>query len=400
MTDGSDRPTSVTKRAVDFLAALDMPLHHDFSLPFQFKERMFHLLSGVKGIDFQEVVTYLEKRSPPLMFEYTGYDTPGVEVKTIDKIKGIFLMINPDPRGFDVIPPESMVICHHKISIYKTKTFQDIISFCLENKINVYNYHLAWDIMIDGIGDAFMHFLGYDKDEVEKKTLVYKGIEIPRLGSIIKEKVILTRLITKLNQLNVRPSVVISPESENTTVGYIPGGGFVDQMMIDMASAGVDVLISSDPLWVHEILARELGITMVSINHYTSERYGLDNMQNLLSKQFPETPTIVLEETDNVKAKTELLIQDLIDIALQDGYIAEKENIIITTTKKMINSFINEYNEAWKDKFITNEERNRLSQLWNMIYTETAKAAGRSFLLSFEERNLLNHLSRNIKDLD
>ncbi len=400
MKDGSDRSTSVIKRAVDFLETLDIPLHHDFSLPFQFKERMFHLLSGVKYLDFQEVVSYLEKRSPPLMFEYTGYDIPGVEVKTVDKIKGIFLMINPDPRGFDVIPPESMVICHHKISVYKTKTFQDLISFCLENKINVYNYHLAWDIMEDGIGDSFLSYLGYQKDKVEKKTLVYKGIEIPRLGCIIQEKVILTRLITKLNQLNVRPSVVISPKSENTTVGYIPGGGFVDQMMIDMASAGVDVLISSDPLWVHEILARELGITMISINHYTSERYGLDNMQNLLSKQFPETPTIVLEETDNIKAKTELLIQDLIEIALQDGYIAEKENKIITTTKKMIDSFISEYNEAWKDKFITNEERGRLSQLWNMIYTETAKAAGRSFLLSFEEKNLLNHLSRKIKDLD
>ena len=166
-----------------------MPLHNDFSLPFQFKERMFHLLSGVKGIDFQEVVNYLEKRSPPLMFEYTGYETPGIEVRTVDKIKGIFLIINPDPRAFDVIPPDSMVICHHKISIYKNKTFQDIISFCLENKINVYNYHMAWDIMIDGIADAFMYFLGYNKDEVEKKTLVYKGIEIPRLGSIIKERV-------------------------------------------------------------------------------------------------------------------------------------------------------------------------------------------------------------------
>ena len=123
-------------------------------------------------------------------------------------------------------------------------------------------------------------------------------------------------------------------------------------------------------------------------------------MQNLLSKQFPGTPTIVLEETDNIKAKTELLIKDLIDIALLDGYIAEKENIIITTTKKMVDGFIDEYNEAWKDKFITNEERNRLSQLWNMIYTETAKTAGRSFFLSFEEKNLLNHLSRKIKDLD
>jgi putative NIF3 family GTP cyclohydrolase 1 type 2 len=400
MTERAEKSTSIDKRAVDFLKAREMSIHHDFSLPFQFKERMFHLLSGVKGIDFQEVVNYLEKRSPPLMFEYAGYDIPGVEVKTVDKIKGIFLMINPDPRAFDVIPPESMVICHHKISVYKNETFQSIISFCLENRINVYNYHLSWDIMNDGIGDAFMHFLGYDKEQVEKKTLVYKDIEIPRLGSIVKEKISLSRLITKLNQLNVKPSVVISPESENTTVGYIPGGGFVDQMMIDMANAGVDVLISSDPLWVQEILARELGITMVSIDHYNSERYGLDNMQNLLSNQFPETPTIVLEETDNIKAKTELLIHDLLYIALQDGYIAEKENIIITKTKEMVDNFIDEYNEAWKDKYITSEERSRLSQLWNMIYTETAKAAGRSFLLSFEEKNLLNHLSRIIKNLD
>jgi hypothetical protein len=74
----------------------------------------------VKGIDFQEVVNYLEKRSPPLMFEYTGYETPGIEVRTVDKIKGIFLMINPDPRAFDVIPPDSMVICHHKISVIRS----------------------------------------------------------------------------------------------------------------------------------------------------------------------------------------------------------------------------------------------------------------------------------------
>jgi putative NIF3 family GTP cyclohydrolase 1 type 2 len=361
---------------------------------------MFHLIGQKKSIDYQKVVNFLEKRSPPLKFEYKGYDNPGVELKVVDKIKGIFLMINPDPRVFDVIPPDAMVICHHKISVYKNKTFQDILSYSRENKINVYNYHLAWDIMEDGIGDAFMYFLGYDKDKVEKKTLVYKSTEIPRLGSIIKEKVSLSKIITKLYKLNVMPSVVISPESENTTVGYIPGGGFVDQMMIDMASAGVDVLISSDPLWVHEILARELGLTMVSINHYASERYGLDNMQSILSKQFPKTPAIVLEETNNIHAKTELIIQDLIEIALQDSFIAENENAIITTTSKMINSFINEYNKAWKDKFITNEERSNLSRLWNMIYTETAKIVGANSQLSFEEMNLLDHLSRKIKDLD
>ena len=393
MIDGSQRNLDFSEKIVQ-----DLPHSYDFSLPFQFKERMFHLIGQSKEEDFQEVVSFLENRSPPLKFEYVGYDNPGVEVKAVDKIKGIFLMINPDPRAFDVIPPESMVICHHKISVYKNKAFQDILSYSNENKINVYNYHLAWDIMEDGIGDAFMLFLGYDRDKVEKQTLVYKGVEIPRLGSIIKEKVSLTDIITKLYRLNVRPSVVVSPESKNSTVGYIPGGGF--DMMVEMTNAGVDVLISSDPLWPHEILARELGVTIISINHYESERYGLDNMQNILSQQFPEIPAIVLEETNNIRAKTDLLIHELVDIALQDGYFAENENTIIATTNKMINRFIDEYNEAWEDKFITHEERDNLSRSWNMIYTETAKVVEANSQPSFEEMNLLCHLSRRIKDLE
>ncbi|MFW9998338.1 MAG: Nif3-like dinuclear metal center hexameric protein, partial [Candidatus Odinarchaeota archaeon] len=185
---------------------------------------------------------------------------------------------------------------------------------------------------------------------------------------------------------------------KNTTVGYIPGGGFIDQMMIDMADAGVDVLISSDPLWVSEILARELKITLVSINHYDSERYGLDNMQSILSKQFYETPVVVLEETNNIRAKIEIIIQDLIDIASQDGYINEEENLIIVTANKMINGFMEEYNKAWRKKFITNDERSKLSRLWNMIYTETVKVANKDSQLSFEEMNLLNHLFMRIKD--
>ncbi len=96
----------------------------------------------------------------PLKFEYLGYDKTGVEVNIVDKIKDIFLMINPDARVFDVIPSETMVICHHKISVYKNRTFQDILSYSKENKINVYNYHPAWDIMEDGIVRLSCIFLG------------------------------------------------------------------------------------------------------------------------------------------------------------------------------------------------------------------------------------------------
>ncbi|MFW9995102.1 MAG: Nif3-like dinuclear metal center hexameric protein, partial [Candidatus Odinarchaeota archaeon] len=155
---------------------------------------MYDLINQMKGTSFEKVISFLESRSPPLSFEYEGYDRPGIELKVAEKIKGIFLMINPDPRAFEVIPPESMVICHHKISVYNNGIFQNILSSSKENRINIYNYHLAWDIMEDGIGDTFLYFLGYDKSEVEKKTLTYKNTKIPRLGSIIKENVPLSSI--------------------------------------------------------------------------------------------------------------------------------------------------------------------------------------------------------------
>ncbi|MHA2279140.1 MAG: hypothetical protein ACXAC2_25450, partial [Candidatus Kariarchaeaceae archaeon] len=90
MTDESNRFEGATREAVDFLQSVDMPHYYDFSLPFQFKERMFHLIGQKKSIDYKKVVNFLEKRSTPLKFEYKGYDNPGVELKVVDKIKGIF----------------------------------------------------------------------------------------------------------------------------------------------------------------------------------------------------------------------------------------------------------------------------------------------------------------------
>ena len=61
------------------------------------------------------------------------------------------------------------------------------------------------------------------------------------------------------------------------------------------------MLISSDPNWVVEIIARELGMTLIAIDHYTSERYGLQAMQQILTTAFPKTPTIILENVDSIQ---------------------------------------------------------------------------------------------------
>ncbi|MFQ5979658.1 MAG: Nif3-like dinuclear metal center hexameric protein [Candidatus Heimdallarchaeota archaeon] len=265
-----------------------------------------HELSHKEFIPSCDVVELLENRSPIYEFEYSHIDddlsiSVGYEVKTVEDINSIYLMINPDPRNVALVPSNSLVISHHKIRAYNNWIYNEMINRARINQFNIYNFHLAWDSMIDGIGDSFLLHLGIPRNQIQKVDLTYKGVNIPRLGSIISSSIPLEDIITQLNALNVNPSVIINPQCQNSKIGYIPGGGFVDDMIIQMANYGADVLISSDPNWVVEIIARELGMTLIAIDHYTSERYGLQAMQQLLITAFPKTPTIILENVDSVQ---------------------------------------------------------------------------------------------------
>ncbi len=155
--------------------------------------------------------------------------------------------------------------------------------------------------MEGGIRDSFLIDFGLSHHEFEKVDLTYRGNLIPHLGTIFKRRISLEDLIARLYLMNVRPSIIINPQCQTSRIGYIPGGGFVDNMVIEMADLGVDILISSDHNWVVETVARELGMTLVEIDHYHSERHGLRTMKNLLESSFPGTPISILENVEGIQ---------------------------------------------------------------------------------------------------
>ncbi|MHA2359712.1 MAG: Nif3-like dinuclear metal center hexameric protein [Candidatus Thorarchaeota archaeon] len=246
------------------------------------------------------VVDFLENRTQIYDFDHLGY-----ECKTVDQVSGIYLMINPDPLNFAHVLENSIVICHHKISTHDNRIYREMLDQARERKFNIFNIHLGWDIMPDGIGDSFLLHFGLARDEFQKVDLTYRGHKISNLGAIINRPFSIDEIVQKLYSMNVFPSVSINPQCNSTKVGYIPGGGFTDQMIIEMADMGVDVLISSDQNWVVETVARECGMTLIEIDHYVSERYGLQSMKKLLSSEFPGTPVYIFENIDNIQCDSD-----------------------------------------------------------------------------------------------
>ncbi|MFW9803381.1 MAG: Nif3-like dinuclear metal center hexameric protein [Candidatus Thorarchaeota archaeon] len=242
------------------------------------------------------VIEFLEAHTVMLEFDYIGY-----EVRTVDYISGVFLMINPDPRNLAHVPENSLVISHHKISTHNNRIYAEMLDLAKRTGFNIYNFHLAWDIMEGGIRDSFLSNFGLTTHEYENIDLTYRSVLIPQLGAIFKRRMSIEEITTKLILMNVRPTVIINPQCKTSTIGYIPGGGFVDNMVIEMADYGVDVLISSDHNWVVETVARELGMTLIEIDHYQSERHGLTTMKTLLESSFPKTPINILENMHDMQ---------------------------------------------------------------------------------------------------
>jgi len=269
-------------------------------------------LSPKHAIPSDTVVEFLENRTQIFNFDYLGY-----EVKSVDLINSIHLMINPDPINLGQVPAGGLVICHHKISTHPNRIYEAMLDQARETGFNIYNIHLGWDIMEGGIGDSFLAHLGLSRAMYQKVNLTYRGHNIPQLGAIINPGIPLNQILVQLDSLNVFPTVIINPRCQASRIGYIPGGGFVETMVVEMADYGVDILISSDLTFVVETLARELGMTLIEIDHYNSERYGLYSMQRMLSTAFPDLPVTILENIESIQCSCKECFCNEMEIAMK-----------------------------------------------------------------------------------
>ncbi|MHA1977710.1 MAG: Nif3-like dinuclear metal center hexameric protein [Candidatus Hodarchaeales archaeon] len=276
------------------------------SPPISYINQDIHFIGlSKKFIQSDNIIGFLEKKSPLYEFEYSHIKRDnsrislGYETKTVNEVNAIYLMISPNPKIMAQVPSDSLIISHHKISCYTNRIHRGMLDLAQKNQFNIYNFHLAWDVMEGGIGDSFLYRLGLKSNEFEKIDLTYKETTVHGLGAILKRKYNLEEITSKLQKANVKPSVIFNKHCKPSKIGYIPGGGFMASMIIEMADNGVEILISSDHNWTDEIIARELGITLIDIDHYSSERFGLHTMQKILTQAFPDVPTTILENMDS-----------------------------------------------------------------------------------------------------
>lgn len=212
----------------------------------------------------EEITDFIEERIPlslALDFDDVGFKTDYDSNQDIESIK-IYMDLIPEDDNHD---EGTLIITHHPpLFIPKTPT---------------YTIHSNWDIIDGGANEALADALGlevtdYFDDETKIGRICKSDYEFSQLKEIILNNFDNARIVNALDD-NARIE----------RVGIISGFGLKNPDYIRLAKAkNLDILISGDICQETAILALNLDVTLIDLNHHESEIPGLYALCELINE--------------------------------------------------------------------------------------------------------------------
>jgi dinuclear metal center YbgI/SA1388 family protein len=156
---------------------------------------------------------------------------------------------------------------------------------CLSKGLSLYAAHLP----LDGhpvLGNAAQLASSFLQAESIVPDFEYHGSPIGALVRL-KQPTALSDIATRLGSCDgVTSPPLVLPFGKKTiqTVGIVTGAG--TSMLPEVASRGIDLLVSGEPTQKAYHQARELECSVIFMGHYASETFGVRALQRVLESRF------------------------------------------------------------------------------------------------------------------
>lgn len=212
----------------------------------------------------EEIIEFIDEKVPKslaLDFDEIGFKKEYDLTEDIDSIK-IYMDLLPEDDG---LYEKTLIITHHPpLFVPKTPT---------------YTVHSNWDIVDGGANEALADALNLEvSDYFDEKT------KIGRICNVNNKFIELKNTILT-NFDDVRIVNELDDSKIIRKVGIISGFGLKNPEYIRLAkNKNLDLLISGDLCQETAILAKNLGMTLIDLNHHESEVPGLYKLEKLLSE--------------------------------------------------------------------------------------------------------------------
>lgn len=220
------------------------------------------------------------------------WDNSGGQIINFEKdIKNIVVTLDISDKliDFAIEKKADLIISHHPmffggldkidISTYKGKLIKKII----DNEINIYSMHTNFDMATQGMTKLIGQKLGYEHFDLLKikdidKDIGYGGI-IDLKKDLKKDEVInLVKEKFQIDKINIF-------SSRNKTYRKISFCGGSGGDFIEDAAQLSDIYLTGDIKHHDYQLAYELGLDIIDVGHYNSERFFMEYIADKIKKK-------------------------------------------------------------------------------------------------------------------
>ncbi len=156
--------------------------------------------------------------------------------------------------------------------------------------IAIYSPHTAWDNASQGINERWAQLLNLvDVFPIRKSPSTdHEGnaLGAGRVGNFIESQSlseIVARLKTKMPSIRATTNFDADHRVDRVAIVCGSGGSFVEAAL----QANANLLFTGEATYHQCLEARSMGLAMLMIGHFASERFSMDVLADLLTAQFP-----------------------------------------------------------------------------------------------------------------
>jgi dinuclear metal center YbgI/SA1388 family protein len=203
----------------------------------------------------------------------------GLQVEGREEVKKVALAVSACEESFQKAADSGAdaLIVHHGL-FWRNKGIEPVkgvllkrLKALISNELNLFAFHLPLDAHPQlGNNSKAAQDLGLGNTS---PFCEYHGIMIGFMGSLL-EPVPLKDIVSKLESYYDHSAFLLPfGKKEITTIGIVSGGAPYE--VKQAAEKGVDLYVTGEAVEPVFYMAKELGINMVSLGHYATERIGV-----------------------------------------------------------------------------------------------------------------------------
>ena len=199
------------------------------------------------------------------------------------------LTLSPDVAEEACAAGVSLIVTHHPFPFKPSSKYTDatvegrLFLRLIESGIAVFSSHTAFDGASEGINELILRGLGFS----EMEPITQRDGLIGGVGRMTRGDLTLDQILDNLKGfLALKQISIVKGKPKVRKVGVVCGSG--GDFISTAHAKGIDCFITGEATFHHSLLARSLGMNLILVGHYFSERFAMEIMAQRIGVKFPE----------------------------------------------------------------------------------------------------------------